>query len=335
MQSILARISLPAVRQNAETVKTIAARPVIAVVKDDAYGHGAEETALAIEPSVFAFAVATVAEGAALRCAGVQKDVLVLTPPLCREESERLLRYGLTASLSSAPDLRLLSEAGERTGIAPRAHLAVNTGMNRYGVRPALAGAFSEQARSYGVSVEGVFTHFYLPEDGRRREEQEELFQRAADGVKARFPSAVTHMSATGGVLFSKKDLCDCARVGLMLYGYAPVAVRGLRRAMKLYAAVSHRCKQFGGGAGYAAAERQYGDLYTLRLGYGDGFFRESFTGAVGKLCMDAAVMEGDLPFGKRKLVVDDFAAYARAHNTSVYEALVRLTQKAEREYIR
>ena len=95
------------------------------------------------------------------------------------------------------------------------------------------------------------------------------------------------------------------------------------------------RCTRFGEGIGYAADREHYGKIHTLRLGYGDGFFREGLGGAVGKLCMDAAVCTGDAPFGRRKLIVDNFEAYAARHGTSVYEALVRLASKAEKEYIR
>lgn len=333
MQSLLARISLSAVRHNAKLFGRVSSRPLIAVVKDDAYGHGAAEVSLSLRGVASCFAVATVREGAALRTAGISEDILVLTPPLCEEEALRLVLYDLIGCLSSMPALRLLAKAGESAGRAPRAHLAVNTGMNRYGFPPARVGAALKDAESGGILVEGVFSHYFEPSQKALRTEQDRLFRTAEARVKERFPAARSHLSATGGVLFGG-ELCDAVRVGLGLYGYLPEEC-GLpvKRAMKLYAAVSHRCRQFGGGLGYARAEEDFGALHTLRLGYGDGFFREGLEGAIGRLCMDAAVCKGDAPFGERRLVVDDFARYAERHGTSVYEALVRLAGGAEREY--
>lgn len=106
MQSLLAVIDLNRIRQNAGILSRIAARPLIAVVKDDAYGHGAERVALALEGEVAAFAVATVEEGAALRTAGIQKEILVLTPPLSQEEALRISAYRLTATLSGTRSLK-------------------------------------------------------------------------------------------------------------------------------------------------------------------------------------------------------------------------------------
>lgn len=335
MQALLARVSLPAIRSNALQWKRRAETSLIAVVKDDAYGHGAEEVALSLHHVASSFAVATAEEGAALRLAGITEDILVLTPPLNVQESVRLVLYGLTASVSSMPALHLIAEAGELTGKTPRAHIAVNTGMNRYGLRPERAGAAAREAIRAGIRVEGVFSHYFEPSDAEFRAGQEMRFLKAAEAVKEAAPAAVMHISATGGVFFGGK-ISDAVRVGLGLYGYAPKECKlPLRRAMKLYATVAHRCTQLGDGAGYAAAERKGERLTTLRFGYGDGFFREGFEGAVGKLCMDAAVFSGDLPFGRKVLLVSDFERYALEHGTSVYEALVRLPSKAVKEYIR
>lgn len=334
MQALIAEVSLTQIKRNAERIVRFAKRPLIAVVKDEAYGHGGIEVALALQGTASMFAVASVREGAALRTAGVQEDILVLTPPLGAEEAERLLSYGLTACLCSYPVLRLLAEAGDRTGETPRAHLCVNTGMNRYGFPAVEASRAAKRAKSRGISVEGLFSHLYLPADERAREEQNARFRIAAEGVKRIFPEALLHLSATGGIPF---DEWDAVRSGLALYGYLPehCALPAVKPAAKLYATVAQAGRQSGGGAGYAAAERDYGRLYTLRLGYGDGFFREGAPFAIGKLCMDACVCEGKARFGQRMLVTDDFAAYAAAHNTSVYEALVRLLSKAEKRYVR
>ncbi len=323
MQSLLAAVSLRRIAENAKAVQRIAKKPLLAVVKDDAYGHGAIHVSLALEPFVSGFAVATVNEGAALRLGGVQKEILVLTPPLCREEGLRAEAYSLLSTLDSAATLHF--------GVK-RVHLAVNTGMNRYGVRPSRVGQLLKRAQEEGVLVEGVYSHLFDPSDGGAAEKQAAYFAEAAARVKESFPAAKSHLSATGGLLLPIE--ADLVRCGLALYGYSQSGLP-VRPAMKIYAAVSSARTAFGEGIGYARANRPYSALHTLRLGYGDGFFREGGLSAVGKLCMDACVREGRGTAGTRRLILRDFEAYAREHNTSVYEVLVNVARKAERKYQR
>lgn len=333
MQSTLAVISLGAIRANARAVMKAADAPLIAVVKDDAYGHGALKTAHALSDMVCAFAVSTVDEGAQLVHGGVQKDILVLTPPLTAEEAKRAKALGLILTLSSVPALRLATRAGR--GV--RAHLAVNTGMNRYGFPPDEAEAACRAAKRAGVCVEGVFSHLYEPSLAGALHAQEYAFEEACARAKRVFPRLFCHLSATGGVAYGGKSY-GAVRVGLALYGYAPKAapVRlAVKPAMKIYAAVAQSGTPFGGGVGYAAARKRYAALHTLRAGYGDGFFREGGLGAEGKLCMDACVREGELPFGKRVCVLADAEAYAREHGTTAYEVLVNAGRRAEKRYVR
>lgn len=133
MQNVLTVISLKNIRANALLFKSISEKPLIAVVKDDAYGHGAEEVARYLEDVADSFAVATVDEGAALRSAGIWKDILVLTPPLSAEEVVRISAYRLTASVSSLAAMKLIARVSRELSLPPmRAHLVFNTGMNRY-----------------------------------------------------------------------------------------------------------------------------------------------------------------------------------------------------------
>ncbi len=331
MQQIVAKISLQTIVRNAQLVQQRAGVPLIAVVKDDAYGHGAERVACALSSVSAMFAVSTVREGIALRVAGVEKEILVLTPPLCAEEVLLGGAHGLTFTLTSPASLRLVA-AGEG-GL--RAHIAVNTGMNRYGFRPAAVGRACREAKERGIEVTGAYSHFYAPESEEAREAQYAAFAAAAERVGRYFPAAAFHLSATGGILAGKRYNFSAVRSGIALYGYLPQGFSDLpvRPAAKLYATVSHRGKPFGGGAGYMAAEREYSSLYTLRAGYGDGLFR---TGGdfVGKLCMDACVREGDAPFGRRMRILRDIFAYAAAHGTTPYEVLVHVLRGAEKYYV-
>ncbi len=332
MQNTIAVISLKQIVENVRAIQRAAGTPLIAVVKDDAYGHGAERVSLEIEPLVSAFAVSTADEGVSLRAAGVGKEILVLTPPLSEDEILRLTAWDLTASLTSLSVLNAVKRVSEKFGIKLRAHLAVNTGMNRYGFRPERVRNACRKAD--GVDIVGVYSHFYLPEDKREREAQTAYFEEAANTVREFFPNAVRHIAATGGILSGVKY--DAVRAGLAIYGYLPEAFRGrigVKPAMKLYATVAQSGTKLGGGLGYAKSEKGRVKIHTLRLGYGDGFFRSGGIKAEGKLCMDACVREGEERVGKTKLILDNVAAYAEEHGTTEYEVLVNISRKAVKIY--
>lgn len=297
--------------------------PVYAVVKSDAYGHGAETVAHALQNRVAAFAVASVGEGVKLRIAGIGKSVLVLSPVWEEEELLRAAEYGLTLTVTSLAHLKRIADMPRRAAV----HFAVNTGMNRFGFA---GGALNEACRiavAESIAVEGVYSHYYCPENGAERKRQHALFVRAADGVKAAFPGAVRHIAATGGILAGGFEHTDAVRPGIALYGYAPAAFAGriaLYPAMKAYAAVLHSAATLGGGLGYQAVS-DVPSSHTLAAGYGDGFFRSGLAAAYGNLCMNAAVCCGRERVGKTVCVLGDAEEYARMHGTIVYEVLCRM----------
>ncbi len=333
MRELSATVSLDTIARNARLVQKRAGVPLIAVIKDDAYGHGAGPVAHALEAIASLFAVADVGEGIALRTAGVRKDILVFTPALSREEALLGAAHGLILTLSSPASLRL---AAEGAGNFPlRAHIAFNTGMNRYGFRPECGASACRAAMRAGIEVVGAYSHFYAPACEKAREEQYAAFVRAAAAVRKYFPEALLHLSATGGVLAGEKYRFDAVRSGIALYGYLPQGFGGLgvRPAAKLYAPVSHRGRAYGRGAGYMRAAAPLGALHTLGVGYGDGLFRTGGLG-VGDLCMDACVREGDAPFGRKVRILGDLPAYAAAHGTTPYEVLVHVLKGAAKYYV-
>lgn len=337
MQNIIAKVDLQAILHNADLISARARVPLIAVVKDDAYGHGAERVALALRGRAAAFAVATVEEGAALRIAGVREEILVFTPPLDVADAVRGIFYRLTATLSSRRSLCLLREGIVRSGRSAPAHLALNTGMNRFGFSPADAADAALAARDCGIEVRGMYSHFYLPADVAAREEQYSLFRTAAEEVKKYFPDALFHLAATGGTLAGEKYRFGAVRCGIGLYGYLPDGFCGalpVVPALRLYAPVASCGRAVGGGVGYARAKVKYERLHTVRAGYGDGFFRAGGLGGEGKLCMDACIAEGSRKEGSWKRILSDLTGYARAHGTTEYEVLTRITKRAVMKYV-
>ena len=129
-------IDLNAIRQNALSVKKLLPQKtkLCAVVKADAYGHGAEKVANALYPIADCFAVALVEEAVALRLSGIDKEILVLNRPMGTTDADTIARYDLTATVYKVSDVIMLNEAAKKEDTAVRVHVKINTGMNRQGV---------------------------------------------------------------------------------------------------------------------------------------------------------------------------------------------------------
>ncbi|MDE6790161.1 MAG: alanine racemase [Clostridia bacterium] len=323
MQKTLSVINLSAIRSNALFVRSlIGNRFFWAVVKADAYGHGAVEVARAIEDVVDGFCVALVDEGAELRICGVTKPILVLAPPLDSEDAEKIKYYNLTPTVTDLKSAKLVDGG--------KCHIALNTGMNRYG-------CFGKELESVlsalpPESVEGVYSHLYAVENVGESQKQLYLFDAAVSTVKAYAPDVQVHIAASGGILRGGKYLYDGVRCGLMLYGYAPKGfkVTELTPALKVYARLARETIPTGNGVGYNIADRKYDKLYTYRLGYADGFRR---TVPLGEktLCMDAFVSRD----GRALMpVFTDADDYAKRCGTISYEALCSVTHRSQRVYV-
>ncbi|MDE6690330.1 MAG: alanine racemase, partial [Clostridia bacterium] len=282
MQKTLSVINLSAIRANARYVRSlIGNRFFWAVVKADAYGHGAAEVAREIEDIVDGFCVAIADEGAELKINGISKPVLVLAPPLDEEDAAKIKFYGLTPTVTDEKSARLVGSV--------KCHVAVNTGMNRYGCfGKELDGVLTLLGKG---QIEGVYSHLYAAENAAHSKRQAAAFKAAVGKIKEHSPKAVAHLAASGGILRGGEYLFGGVRCGLMLYGYAPSGFKcnALTPALKVYARLSHETCVTGGGVGYNIADRVYKQLYTYRLGYADGFFRNVPLGEK-TLCMDAFV---------------------------------------------
>lgn len=329
MQNVVARISLQRIIENAALVIDRAHVPFIAVVKDDAYGHGAEQVAAAIEYLVFAFAVATVDEGVKLRISGISKQILVLTPPLDCNDAARMKAFRLTASISSESSFSLVE------AYRLEAHFAINTGMNRYGFSAEQIGDVVRRASDRGFNVTGVYSHFYMADDVAICEEQFALFCKAVENIQRFYPNVLRHMAATGGLLANDRYRLDAVRSGIALYGYLPKAFQNalpVKPAARFYATVTNCCRRIGNGAGYdfACAERNF---YTMRVGYGDGFCRKTAVFSRNPLCMDACVCEGIAKIGEERLLFDNVSEYAEMLGTTEYEVLVHTLKGAVKIY--
>src|SRR5574337_113431 len=211
-------------------------RKVMAVVKGNAYGHGAVGVSKALaKAGADWFAVTCAAEGAELRESGIRRPILVLTGFWSAEE-RRLLDYALTPAITRCEQLRQLERAaaafrparGRRAGSRSRGavgfHLKIDTGMNRLGIAPRDLECFARTlADCPHLRLQGTFTHFASSEvfTSTQTEEQEKLFCGALERMRALGLSpGLVHMANSAALAARPSTWADMVRPGAVLYGY-------------------------------------------------------------------------------------------------------------------
>ena len=323
MQKTISVIDLNAIKSNAQKIRVLSGDSFFfAVVKADAYGHGAEEVSRHIEDVVDGFCVAILEEGIALRVAGITKPILVFTPPLDSYDALRAREYDLTVTVNSVKTAHLC--------LQNPCHIKVNTGMNRMGC------AISDLPDILKIlpleNIEGIYSHLYAPHDTTASAAQFALFERAARFVKTYKPTVCAHLSSSGGILRGGRYLCDGVRAGILLYGYSPYGFNAdVKPALKVYARKVQTTDFVGGGIGYNSADKRYNKLGVYRCGYADGFARTVPLGEKG-LCMDSFISRNNEDF---LCVLDNADEYAKKCGTISYEVLTNATHRSERIYLK
>lgn len=299
---VKARISRSALRHNLEVLKAAAnGTPLCAMVKANAYGHGAVLVAEALSGMGLAFwGVATLAEALELSKHGVREPILLLCPleryaPVsdAEEAIDALLEADIRPTVVSAEGIRLLAQrAAHRRRIA-HVHLKVDTGMGRSGcpADDAVGLALSLRASPF-LELEGVYSHFACANervlDFARRQQavfQDVLAKLAARGV--RIP--IRHLANSAAIFNLPEARLDMVRPGLALYGYSGKYIRGserLRPSLRLEAPlIMTKWIPTGETCGYGRTftARRKTRIGLLPLGYADGYDRRwSNVGQVG-----------------------------------------------------
>ena len=361
-------VDLRAVRANfAEARRRAEGREVVAVVKADAYGHGAVPVARALaEAGCRRFAVATVPEAVALRDAGRDEPILVFGGVEDAAEAEAAGRLGLTPVVHGDAHVARLAEAAARTPI--EVEVEVDTGMRRMGASPEAApGLLAAVSAAPGLRLQGVYTHFARADEADLAPslEQIALFRAVLDAARERGVEPAAVHAANSAALLAGKELADAlpgdaaVRPELMLYGVCPAVHLdvSLVPAMTLIARVAQvHPLRAGETVGYSSHHRASVDtrVATLSVGYADGIpIAASNRGCVllggrrapivGRVSMDfvtvdvgdARVAVGDdaIVFGARgdaQLPVDEAAIAA---GTISYELLVGVGARVPRVY--
>lgn len=315
-------IDLGALAANVRLLRERAgAAELMAVLKADAYGHGAVQVAhTALHNGATWLGVACLSEAEALRRAGIDAPTLVLgyTPAWQARDAVRL---GVSLAVFDRDTARALSGAAGALHRSARVHVKIDTGMHRLGVaHDAAVGLVSDIAALPGILLEGVFTHLASADDPAREadaasESQLAAFRAVLEALSARgLRPPLTHAANTA-LLLRRPDACfDLVRPGIGLYGIAPSeALRGtpLRPvlAWKTQVAQVHDLAA-GEAVGYGRAwhAARPSRVATIPVGYADGFrraprgwrhvlVRGRAAPVVGRVSMDmAAVDVTDVP---------------------------------------
>ncbi len=223
---VWAEISLRALAHNLRAIRRHIGRhrKILAIVKGNAYGHGAVPVAKALERAgADSFGVTCTSEGIELREGGIRSPILILTGVWPREE-RRLLRYRLTPAVARIDQLHDLDRAARAARRPIPFHLKVDTGMTRLGIAPVQINEFARAlADCPHLRLEGTFTHLASSEDfvSGQSEEQEREFARALDGLRAAGLSpGVVHMANSAAIAVRPSTWFDMVRPGALLYGY-------------------------------------------------------------------------------------------------------------------
>lgn len=342
---------------------------IMAVVKANAYGHGAEMVAeSAIAAGAHALAVATVDEGILLRRSGTQAPILVLSP-IAPGEVRRALEFGLSLTIAT-PEMAQIaaSESAHLGGDAAEVHLKLDSGMHRYGAEPSGLLSVARFVHSANVlRLAGVYTHFADADAGDLgfTDEQMGVFQEflatlAAEGIVPEF----VHASNSAALLGHPRFHLNMVRLGIALYGLPPSLdfhlPEEIQPALSLKSTVARVIELEPGdtvsyGRTYRAKTREHAAL--VPVGYADGLRRDlsnrgkmAIQGTrvpiIGRVCMDQTVVklveeEPAQPGGVVDVVgtgeanEPSFTEVARELDTIPYELVTGLSIRIPRYYWR
>jgi alanine racemase len=369
MRPTRAEIDLAAIAANVKVACELAGATtaVMAVVKADAYGHGAVPVAwAALGAGATWLGVAVPEEGAALRAAGLQARILVLGP-IAPEQAALVVAQDLDQCVSDPGQAETLSREAALRGRVQRLHLKVDTGMGRVGLPPRAAGAAAERIAAFpAVRLVGLMTHFAEADadDPEFTREQLARFEAVSRDLRAAgIAIPLRHAANSAGLIRHPDARLDLVRPGIMLYGCQPCATRrpgdpALSPALRLRTAISQLADLAAGtsvsyGRTFVAPRDMR--IATLPIGYADGLSRLlSGRGQalilgrrvpiLGRVCMDMTMVDvthlpgvrvGDEAVligrqGGEEITADEVAGLT---GTISYEVLCRVGPRVPRVY--
>ena len=361
------KIDLDAIAANMDAIREKAGVPVMAVIKADAYGHGAVQVARLLQGKCAFFCVSSILEAMELRQAGLSTPILILgyTPA---EAFPTAIREDIRPTIYRMEDALALSKAAQLLELPARFHFAVDTGMSRIGFQATQEDAdlCAQIARLPGLYAEGLFSHFATADcaDLSRAEAQAARF--AEFDAMLRFRGVnipIRHLNNSAG-LMNFATPYEMVRSGIITYGMYPSdevdpGLLSLRPALQWLSRVTH-VKTLPAGR-----EISYGGTYvttadtvvaTIPVGYADGY-RRNLSGKfyvlihgqkapiLGRICMDQMMVDvtaipgvevGDRVTlvgtdGDSAITMEEIAAQADSFN---YEFVCGISRRVPRLYV-
>ena len=361
------KIDLDIIRQNFDAVCEKAGVPVMAVVKADAYGHGAIQVARLLQNVCSFFGVSSMLEAMELRQAGLSNPILILghTPV---NAFPTAIKNSIRPTIFHYEDALALSEAAQQLGMEAPFHFAVDTGMSRLGfqVSEESADLCAKIAALPGIRAEGIFSHFATAdcEDLTKAEHQAALFDRFCGMLAERAVTIpIRHLDNSAG-LMNFQNHYEMVRSGIVTYGMYPSTevspqLLELQPALQFLSRVTH-VKTLPAGR-----EISYGGTYvttkpttvaTVPVGYADGY-RRSLSGKfhvlihgkkapiLGRICMDQMMVDvSEIPdvkvndrvtlVGKDGDEVITMEQIAEAADSFNYEFVCGISRRVPRIYV-
>ncbi|MDO8587551.1 MAG: alanine racemase [Armatimonadota bacterium] len=282
--TIWIEIDLSAIRHNLKEVRGFTGRRVetLAVVKADAYGHGAVEVSRAvIDEGARYLGVTRIEDAVALRNASIDAPILVFSPCL-PPDANTVVEYDLDQTVCSTSLSRALSDAASARGRTARVHIKVDTGLGRLGVSDREAVGFVRAVSGLSnVEIAGIYTHFATAaeKDDTGLARQLKAFDGVLRGVRsANIVFGAAHAAASAAILRAPDSHYDIVRPGTVLYGQYPSPhvprILGLRNTWTLKTrVVAVRTLPKGAAVGYGSEYRtsRRSTIGVLPAGYADG----------------------------------------------------------------
>lgn len=368
---IWAEVDLDIIAANMRIIRRMAkSKEVAAVIKADAYGHGAAVLAKVLrENGADRFAVARLSEGLELRRSGIKEPIFVLGHvDAC--QAEQAIAHKIDICMYDYEEAKAFSAEAVRQGRTVRFDIAVDSGMNRIGYKPTAESVeeIVKISRLPNVVLEGIFTHFCMADctDKAFTHGQYKKFKWICDELASRGVKInVHHCANSASILELPQYHWDMARAGIILYGMAPsheVGIKGtgLKPAMSLKCTVTH-IKRIEPGEGISYGQKFVAKspriIATLPAGYADGYTRLLSGKAevlihgqrakvVGNICMDQCMADvTDIPGvkvgdevvlfgsqGAQQILADELADEIGTIN---YEITCMVSRRVPRVYIK
>lgn len=349
-----ATIHLDYLMNNIDILYQKTQKPMMAIIKANAYGHGYQEIANTLKDNkkIAMFGVATLKEAIDLRKMGISKDILVLGAiPL--DDVALAIDYDISLTLFSKEYLQEIMAVYNYTRPL-KVHIKIDTGMNRIGIKSKaeLKSILSSQQNQ--IQIEGVFTHFATADDPAQTDAYDRQMKNFKELIQEHTFKYI-HCQNSAAMIYHPENFSNLSRVGIAMYGVDPALckVHDLKQVMSLYTKVIMikkitKGESIGYGLTYTALEDEY--IATLPIGYADGLLRANqgrdvyIHGRkypiVGRICMDQTMVRVDENvsvhdrveiFGEHISLID----MAKELDTIPYEIMCLVSERVEREYIK